>query len=98
MSKPIPVHASMDQFDTSNNQILVGGKTLDSISTILDKSVFYAYDKSIVKRQIERFHQAIPKQIKLHYAIKANPYLPLVNAMRDWVEGFDVASQNTTVP
>ncbi len=97
MSKPIPVHASMDQFDTSNNQILVGGKTLDSISTILDKSVFYAYDKSIVKRQIERFHQAIPKQIKLHYAIKANPYLPLVNAMRDWVEGFDVASQKEMI-
>lgn len=93
MSKPTPVHALMEQFDTSDNQILVGGKSLDTIATMLDKSVFYAYDKNVVKRQIERFHKAIPEQIKLHYAIKANPYLPLVNAMRDWVEGFDVASQ-----
>lgn len=97
MSKPAPVHAPMEQFDTSDNQILVGGKSLDTISTMLDKSVFYAYDKNVVKRQIERFHNAIPKQIKLHYAIKANPYLPLVNAMRDWVEGFDVASQKEMI-
>ena len=39
------------------------------------------------------FHQHIPSAIKLHYAIKANPYPALVHAMKDWVEGFDVASQ-----
>lgn len=93
MSKPVPVHAKMDQFAVENNDLLVGGKSLDNIESMLDKSVFYAYDKQIVKQQIDLFHQAIPKAIKLHYAIKANPYPPLINAMRDWVEGFDVASQ-----
>ncbi|GAC12864.1 pyridoxal-dependent decarboxylase, exosortase A system-associated [Aliiglaciecola lipolytica] len=93
MSKPTPVHADMDQFDTLDNQILVGGKKLDVIEGMLDKSVFYAYDKKVVKAQIDKFHRAIPQAIKLHYAIKANPYPALVNAMCEWVEGFDVASQ-----
>ena len=93
MSKPAPVHAPMDQFATDGEQLLIGGKNLDQIADMLDKQVFYAYDKDVVKAQIDKFHAAIPKQIKLHYAIKANPYPPLVNAMRDWVEGFDVASQ-----
>lgn len=93
MSKPIPVHDKIDQFSIDGQQLLVGGNTLDNISRLLDKPVFYAYDKQIVKQQIDKFHKAIPKAIKLHYAIKANPYPPLVNAMKDWVEGFDVASQ-----
>ena len=73
MSKPVPVHAPMDQFDTKDQHILVGGKNLDTIEAILDKSVFYAYDKKVVKAQIDKFNQAIPDAIKLHYAIKANP-------------------------
>ena len=60
---------------------------------MLNQQVFYAYDKNVVKAQIDKFHQHIPSQIKLHYAIKANPYPALVHAMKDWVEGFDVASQ-----
>jgi len=93
MSKPIPVHAQMNQFEIKDNQVLVGGHSLDTIADILGKDVFYAYDKNIVKQQIDKFHKHIPSQIKLHYAIKANPYLPLINAMKDWVEGFDVASK-----
>ncbi|MCC2614882.1 pyridoxal-dependent decarboxylase, exosortase A system-associated [Aestuariibacter halophilus] len=93
MAKPTPVHAPMDQFAQQANQLLIGGHTLDDIARLLDKAVFYAYDTSVVKAQIDKFHQHIPAPIKLHYAIKANPYAPLVNTMRDWVEGFDVASQ-----
>lgn len=93
MSKPVPVHAKLDTFEVEKDQLLIGGKTLDAIADMLDKQVYYAYDQNVVKQQIDRFHAAIPKHIKLHYAIKANPYPPLVNAMKDWVEGFDVASQ-----
>lgn len=93
MAKPAPVHAHMNQFSVENNQLLIGGQTLDNIAGMLDKEVFYAYDSAVVKAQIDKFHQHIPNEIKLHYAIKANPYPALVHAMKDWVEGFDVASQ-----
>ena len=93
MNKKVPVHAPMDQFSVQEEQLLIGGKTLEQVAAMLNKEVFYAYDKNVVKAQIDKFHQHIPSQIKLHYAIKANPYPALVHTMKDWVEGFDVASQ-----
>lgn len=93
MIKSPPVHEDMNQFAINDGQLLIGGQTLDNIAHMLDKQVFYAYDKSVVKAKIALFHSHIPGNIKLHYAIKANPYPPLISAMQDWVEGFDVASQ-----
>ncbi|MCV2886024.1 pyridoxal-dependent decarboxylase, exosortase A system-associated [Aestuariibacter sp. AA17] len=93
MVKQAPIHAPMTQFDVVNDQLLVGGKTLDQIASIMGKEVFYAYDQQVIRSQVAQFKSAIPEQIKLHYAIKANPYPPLVQAMKDWVDGFDVASQ-----
>lgn len=92
-TKPRPLHTPMDQFDVQDNQLLIGGRTLDHIADMLDKQVFYAYDKSVVRKQIDNFRHHMPKLIKLHYAVKANPYPALVHTMKDWVEGFDVASQ-----
>ena len=37
--------------------------------------------------------QTLPKEISLHYAIKANPYPSLVQLMAGQVSGFDVASK-----
>lgn len=93
MSKMPPVHADMHQFPVNKGQLQIGGYSLDMIAEMLDKQVFYAYDKAVVKAQIDTFHRHIPANIKLHYAIKANPYVPLINAMCPWVDGFDVASQ-----
>ncbi|WP_102797879.1 pyridoxal-dependent decarboxylase, exosortase A system-associated [Bowmanella denitrificans] len=92
MSKAAPVHVPMDQFDIDGQQLLIGGQSLEQIAALLDKEVFYAYDSKVIKKQIDVFHQHIPAAIKLHYAIKANPYPALINKMRPWVEGFDVAS------
>lgn len=93
MAKAMPVHESMDQFAVEGDELLIGGRTLDSIAQVLGRDVFYAYDRRVVRRQVEKFRAAIPARIKLHYAIKANPYPALVHAMTGLVDGFDVASQ-----
>lgn len=92
MNKAVPVHAPINQFAVDQQQLLIGGKSLDEIAVLLDKEVFYAYDKNVVNQQIALFHQHIPSAFKLHFAIKANPYPALVHYMRPLVEGFDVAS------
>ncbi|GAB2929905.1 pyridoxal-dependent decarboxylase, exosortase A system-associated [Rheinheimera gaetbuli] len=87
------VHDLMDQFELRDNQLILGGYRLDQISAMLGKSVFYAYDRSVITNQVQRFRSVIPARIKLHYAIKANPYWPVLQHMRPLVDGFDVASQ-----
>lgn len=54
-------------------------------------SPVFVYDPAIVSARIARFRAAFPG-IDLHYAIKANPYPPLIAAIAKQVDGLDVAS------
>ncbi|MFC7000273.1 hypothetical protein ACFQMB_00815 [Pseudobowmanella zhangzhouensis] len=92
MSQTIPNHVPMSQFSVRASQLLIGEKSLDEIAVMLGKDVFYAYDSAVINQKIQQFRQNMPDRIKLHYAIKANPYPPLVGRMVGWVDGFDVAS------
>lgn len=86
-------HQLMDQFVSRGPDLLIGGKTVQQISQVLGKDVFYAYDRAVLDQQVAKFRQHIPGRIHLHYAIKANPFWPVVMHMRNLVDGFDVASQ-----
>ncbi len=54
-------------------------------------SPLFVYDAAIAAARVARFRAAFPG-IDLHYAIKANPFPPLVAAMAGLVDGLDVAS------
>ena len=51
----------------------------------------FVYDFAIVANRVARLRDAFPG-IDLHYAIKANPYAPLLTAIAPLVDGLDVAS------
>ena len=51
----------------------------------------FVYDPAIAAIRIARFRAAFPS-VDLHYAIKANPFAPLLAVMAPLVDGFDVAS------
>lgn len=51
----------------------------------------FAYDATLVTAQVARFRAAFPG-IDLHYAIKANPFAPLLRHLAGQVDGLDVAS------
>ncbi len=52
----------------------------------------YLYDFGVVAARIARFRAAMPGRVALHYAIKGNPYPPLIAAIAPQVDGIDVAS------
>jgi diaminopimelate decarboxylase len=54
-------------------------------------SPLFVYDPAIVAARVARFRSAFAG-VDLHYAIKANPYPPLLARIAPLVEGFDVAS------
>ena len=53
----------------------------------------FVYDAGVVRRRVARFRQAMPEGVDLHYAVKANPFAPLVAAIAPWVDGLDIASK-----
>ena len=63
----------------------------EPVEQLLTSSPLFLYDVSIVAARVARFRAAFPG-IDLHYAVKANPFGPLLAAMAPLVDGFDVAS------
>ncbi|URD62014.1 pyridoxal-dependent decarboxylase, exosortase A system-associated [Sphingomonas sp. KRR8] len=51
----------------------------------------FVYDRAVIRARIAQFRSAFPG-IALHYAIKANPFGPLLAFMSSEVDGFDLAS------
>jgi len=52
----------------------------------------YVYDLAVVKARVARLRAALPERVAVHYAIKANPFPPLLAAIAPLVDGLDVAS------
>ncbi|MBI5860840.1 MAG: pyridoxal-dependent decarboxylase, exosortase A system-associated [Rhodocyclales bacterium] len=53
---------------------------------------FYAYDSQRIIQRIADLRAALPRSIGIHYAIKANPFPPLLRLMAGQVDGVDIAS------
>lgn len=68
--------------------LTIGGQPVEQLLT---SSPLFVYDAAVVQRRIARFRSAFPG-IDLHYAVKANPFAPLLAAMAPQIDGFDVAS------
>ncbi len=92
-SRPAVVHAKMDQFSIKDNELQVNKVTISHIEKLVGSTPFYAYDKDLLQKKVARFKAIFPKEITLHYAIKANPFPALVHFMASQVDGFDVASK-----
>lgn len=86
-------HQVMDQFTSVDNQLMVANYSLAQIETLVGQTPFYAYDSSVITNSVTSLRNQLPAKISVHFAIKANPYPPLVAFMKDKVNGFDVASK-----
>ncbi|MHA7599413.1 pyridoxal-dependent decarboxylase, exosortase A system-associated [Alicycliphilus sp. T452] len=82
----------MDQFDTTHDELQVGGLPLSLLAERVGQTPFYAYDRSLIAARVAAVRQVLPHGVHLHYAVKANPMPALMGFMRPLVDGMDVAS------
>ena len=87
-----PVHTPMSQFRSAGSELLVNGQPISRIAARVGHTPFYVYDRSLLDARVAQLRAALPKAIKLHYAMKANPMPALVCHMARLVDGIDVAS------
>ena len=89
---PLPQHAPMTQFPLSHGELMAGGTRLSTLAARVGQTPFYAYGRAQLRQRVTELRQALPKEIRLHYAMKANPMPALVGFMAGLVDGIDVAS------
>jgi diaminopimelate decarboxylase len=84
---PIPAGFAAD----ADGMLLIGGRRADLLVEEAGDTPLFVYDLALVDRQIARFRAAFPN-VELHYAIKANSYIPILRHVAKKVDGFDIAS------
>ena len=87
-----PVHALPLLFSSKENELLVGGIPLTRLAARVGSTPFYAYDRQMISERVAQLRAALPPEIHLHYAMKANPMPAVVQYFAGLVDGFDVAS------
>ena len=87
-----PVHAPMAQFPVAGGELQIGGLPLSRLAARVGRTPFYAYDRALLARRAAELRAALPAEVKIHYAMKANPMPALVGHMATLVDGIDVAS------
>lgn len=92
MSETTPRHAPTEPFPTIDRQLLLGGLPLERLAQRVGQTPFYAYDRNALTRRVRHLRRFMPEDLKIHYAMKANPMPAVVQHMATLVDGFDLAS------
>lgn len=86
------MHSAMTQWRAQNGCLEVGGQSLLRLADRVGRTPFFAYDRRLLNQRLAELRRSLPREVKLHYAIKANPMPALVQHLKPLVDGFDVAS------
>jgi diaminopimelate decarboxylase len=89
MSKP--TGAIPPGYETTGSELQVGGSAVSELVEAAGGTPVFVYDLGNVAARVRRFRAAFPG-VNLHYAMKANSYVPLLEEMAKLVDGIDVAS------
>ena len=91
--RPLPVHAPMNQFATGRRPACwLAASPAAPWPPGSARRLFMPMTGQLLSSRVAELRAALPKNIKLHYAMKANPMPALVCAMAGLVDGIDVAS------
>lgn len=85
---PIPPGFSADP----DGMLLIGGTRADRLVERAGDTPLFVYDCAMLEARAAEWRAAMPEGVQLHYAMKANPFAPLLAHMAGIVDGFDVAS------
>ena len=88
-----PMGAIPVGFTGENGQLTIGGETVEALISRAGDTPLFVYDAAMLRGRLARLRAALPDSVAIHYAIKANPYPPLVALMAGLVDGLDVASE-----
>ena len=84
---PIPAgYAALD------GELAIAGRTASALVAEGGGTPLFVYSADLIRERVALLRAHLPAAVRLHYAVKANPFPPLLALMRTLVDGFDLAS------
>ncbi|HEY7806762.1 MAG TPA: pyridoxal-dependent decarboxylase, exosortase A system-associated [Croceibacterium sp.] len=85
---PIP-----DGFAAIEGELAIGGRKCSALVEAAGGTPLFVYSADRIRQRMAELRAAMPQQLRIHYAMKANAYASLLELMGTLVDGFDIASQ-----
>ena len=79
-------------FDLIDGELAIAGRPASHWTAQAGDTPLFVYDRRLIARRLEALRAAMPTDLDIHYAIKANPMPALVRWMAGAVDGIDIAS------
>lgn len=79
-------------YEAVDGVLAVAGKPVTHWVDEAGTTPLFVYSADHVRQRVADLRAAMPERLALHYAVKANPYPPLLALMTQLVDGFDIAS------
>lgn len=79
-------------YEAIGGELAVGGKTASELIAKAGGTPLFVYSRALLDARIAELRAAMPERLAIHYAVKANPFRPVIEHMADLVDGFDIAS------
>jgi diaminopimelate decarboxylase len=79
-------------FGAIDGELAIGGR---KVSTLVDEAggtPLFVYSGELIRSRVAALRNAMPARLRIHYAVKANPYPPILELMEELADGFDIAS------
>ncbi len=75
-----------------DGQLSIGGLSATALVEKAGDTPLFVYSSDHLRGKVAALRSAMPSRLAIHYAMKGNPYGPLLSLMNNMVDGFDVAS------
>ena len=73
-------------------ELAIGGIRASELVARVGDTPLFVYSAELIRSRVAALRQAMPARVALHYALKANPFGPVLGLMSELVDGFDIAS------
>ena len=79
-------------FSAIGGELVIAGRTCRALVEEAGGTPLFVYSADMIRRRMADLRAAMPERLRIHYAMKANPYGPILELMATLADGFDVAS------
>ncbi len=79
-------------YSSINGELAIGGMTASALVQQAGDTPLFVYSADHLRARVAALQSAMPPRLAIHYAMKGNPYPPILELMNGLVDGFDLAS------
>lgn len=79
-------------FDRAGSELAIDGVGVTELVRQAGGTPAFLYSGNLIEQRVAALRAALPAAVKINYAVKANPYQPILALLNGLVDGFDIAS------